>query len=377
MNAEKYISLRREIHADPELSNAEYKTTEKLKSFLESQGLAWISFDGVSTGGYVRIDNGKNKTICFRADIDALPLDEMTGIEFSSQNPGIMHACGHDMHASIAAGLACELNKIKDSLTCNVVIMFQPAEEANPVGGAKPIIDSGFLKKERIDEIYGLHMWPSLPVGEIAVKSGPCMAASDRFRIDVFGNTSHAAEPHRGVDAVMIASQIDLALVNNLKREVSVFDPFVISVGSFQSEGRYNIISGHVILEGTYRTITDATRDYLYKRIPELVGSIAASYGGRAETVIQRGYGVVVNDKFLFKRFSSKAMEILGVKNVHTDIPPSLIAEDFSFFACEAPSLYFHMGCDSNYPLHSNCFLPHEEVLSIAIMLMMSYIQCL
>lgn len=168
-----------------------------------------------------------------RADIDALPLTEKTGLPFASVNPGVMHACGHDMHTAIAAGVACELNRVRDRLNCNLVVLFQPAEESSPIGGARPIVESGFLEAQRIDALYGLHNWPSLPVGEIGVKPGAIMAASDRFHIEIIGRTAHAAEPHLGVDAIMIASKIDCALVQDLRHEVDPFDPISVSIGAF------------------------------------------------------------------------------------------------------------------------------------------------
>lgn len=374
METAKYIALRRDIHRHPELSNQETGTTNRIAAFLKEQDLTLQTFTGLN-GGFVRIETGSKKTVAFRADIDALPLNENTGAEFCSTIPGVMHACGHDMHASIAAGLACELNRIKDRLHCNVVILFQPAEENNPVGGAGPVVETGFLEDQHIEAMYGLHLWPSLPVGVVEVKSGPIMAASDKIMIEVIGKTSHAAEPNLGVDAIMVAAKIESALVCDLKREVDPFEPACISIGSFISEGRYNVVSGRVKLEGTMRTTTEATRAYLKKRIPELVSGIAASYRAKAEVTICEGYGVVNNEKSLTDSFVTSARKTLGDENVLTDIHASLIGEDFYYFTRRVPSLYFHLGCDSLFPLHSNQFLPKEEALETGIKLMLDFFQ--
>ena len=308
-----------------------------------------------------------------RADIDALPLTEHTGAPFSSENAGVMHACGHDMHTAIAAGIACELNRVRERLNCNVVVLFQPAEEANPIGGARPVVEAGFLTDQAIDEIYGLHMWPSLPVGDIELCPGAIMAASDRFRIEVTGTTAHAAEPHLGVDAILMGSEIACALVQKLRREINPFEAVSISIGSFQTTGRYNVVCVRAVLEGTVRTTTEETRAYLHRRIQEIPAQIAASYGGTAKVDLCAGYGVLNNSPQLFQRFTACAQQLLGTEHVHTNIHPSLIGEDFYYFSQNLPSLYFHMGCQAEHPLHNNCFLPKEEVLGVAIDLMTDF----
>ena len=373
IDTSRYLELRRDIHRHPELSNREIETTGRIRRFLMQDGLE-LQTIGDLNGGFVRIDAGKEKTICIRADIDALPLHEQTGAEFASEHEGVMHACGHDMHTAIAAGIACELNKRKDALTCNVVVLFQPAEEANPVGGAQPVVEAGFLKDQKINEMYGLHLWPSLDVGDIALRPGPIMAASDRFEIEILGTTAHAAEPHLGVDAIIMGAEIDCALVQKLRREVNPFEPVSVSIGSFQSFGRYNVVCDRVVLQGTVRTTSEQTREYLHRRIREIPGQIAASYGGSARVELQKGYGVLYNSAELFHHFTQYAKQALGETHVHTEIHPSLIGEDFYVFSQEVPSLYFHLGCQANHPLHNNCFLPKEETLAVGIELVTGFI---
>ncbi len=368
----RYLELRREIHRHPELSDHEVETTRRIRDFLARDGLT-LEPIGNLNGGFVRINQGKERTLCMRADIDALPLTEHTGAPFASEEKGVMHACGHDMHAAIAAGIACELARVKERLNCNVVVLFQPAEEANPIGGARPVVEAGFLAGQGIDEMYGLHVWPSLPVGEIEVRPGPIMAASDRFRIEVRGTAAHAAEPHLGVDAIAIGSEIDCALVQKLRREVDPFEAVSISIGSFQSAGRYNVVCDRVLLEGTVRTTKEETRAYLHRRIQEIPAQIASSYRGEAVVTLHAGYGVLNNAPELFRRFTACAQQLLGTEHVHTDIHPSLIGEDFYYFSQRLPSLYFHVGCQADHPLHSDRFLPKEEALGTAIDLMTDF----
>lgn len=372
IDVSQYLKLRQAIHREPELGYHETETTNKIKKFLEKNGISFSSFPGM-TGGYAYINAGKNKTVALRADIDALPLCEDTGAMFSSEIKGVMHACGHDMHTAIAAGVACELNRCKNQLDCNVLVFFQPAEECSPRGGAQAVIRTGILQNHNVSEIYGLHMWPSLPVGEIQLKPGPIMAASDKFRVQVKGRTAHAAEPHLGVDAISIAAQIDCALVQELRREIDPFDPVSISIGSFQTSGRYNIICDNAILEGTLRTTNENTRTKLHRRIVEMAQQIAKTQGGNAQVVIDRGYNTVINDEFLFEKFTTFAEQKLGTGHVHKKIHSSLIAEDFSYYSSICKTLYFHVGCQADYPLHSNRFLPNEDALKTAIELLTAY----
>lgn len=247
--------LRKDIHCHPELGYTEKHTTDRIEKFLQARGVAFHRFEKL-TGGYTMIDVGAYRTLGFRCDIDALPLTENTGVDFASQKPGIMHACGHNMHTTIGAGLAVALYQNRQYLHCNAAILFQPAEECNPRGGAKPVLETGFLKNLNIAEMYGMHVWPSLPVGTVALRAGTLMGASDHFRIEIRGKKSHAAEPHRGVDAISIATQVYMALVYRLKREVPPFAGSLISIGSFNSAGRYNVICDHVMLEGTIAPLT-------------------------------------------------------------------------------------------------------------------------
>lgn len=371
-NLNEFLELRKSLHRHPELGYAEIVTTENIKNFLARHGVPFTPFEDM-TGGYALIDAGKESSFGFRCDIDALPLSEQTGVEFASQTHGVMHACGHDMHMTIGAALSVQLFRHKDRLSRNVVVLFQPAEECNPRGGAAPVIETGFLQKLNIAEMYGLHVWPSLPVGTVALRPGPLMGASDHFRIEVHGRKSHAAEPHNGVDAILIAAQIYTALVHKLRRELPPFAGSLVSIGTFRSEGRYNVICGHVTLEGTLRSIAAASREHARKRIPELASAIAQMERGSAEVFLDSGYGIVENNKRLYEQFSAYAASLLGNGHVVTDVTPTMIGEDFSAFCASVPSLYFFLGCECPCPLHSGRFLPREECLATAVNLMTNY----
>lgn len=367
---EEIKSHRLWLHTHAETGFDLTETKPYVKSALTEMGYA--VHECGKAGLVTTVGKPGGKVLLLRADMDALPIAEEADVDFACKN-GRMHACGHDMHTAIAAGIACELNRVKDRLNCNILVLFQPAEEANPVGGARPVTEAGFLTDEHIDEMYGLHMWPSLPVGDIELRPGPIMAASDRFRIEVLGTAAHAAEPHLGVDAIVIGSEIDCALVQKLRREVNPFEPVSVSIGSFQTFGRYNVVCDRAVLDGTVRTTSEESRNYLHRRIREIPQQIASLYGGQAKVDIQAGYGVLRNSPELFQRFSTHAARLLGQEHVHTDIHPSLIGEDFYYFSHQVPSLYFHIGCQAEHPLHNDAFLPREEVLGVAIDLMTDY----
>lgn len=367
------IKLRRELHSYPELGYHEYKTTQRLIDYLNRHNVNVYGFKDI-TGAIAYIGNHCKNTVGLRVDIDALPISENTGVEYSSKNKGIMHACGHDIHMSIGAGLAVILNNLKSKLPVNLKIIFQPAEECNPDGGAKALIQRGVLNNPDVSSIIGFHIWPDLKVGEIGVISGPIMASSDKFKIIINGKKSHAAEPHKGVDAIGIALNVINMIQNVIKQEIDPFEPAVVSIGQIASKGRYNIICDYVEIEGTIRTFNDEVRDKIHTRIGEILNGIMTARGGSHELHLERGYDAVVNDTELTKRFIIYASKLLGQQNLKTSIKPSLIGEDFGFFGKYAPCMYFHLGGNSIYPLHSDKFLPDEGCIEVALQLLGSFI---
>lgn len=372
-NLEEWNRLRQQLHQFPEIGYDEVETTARIKKFFEERGIEFLEFENM-TGGAVFIDAGKSETIGFRADMDALPIQEMTGVDFASCKDGVMHACGHDIHMTIAVGLAHTLHQVKDSLSCNVLIFFQPAEECNPHGGSRAVMRQEFFRHHMPAAVYGLHVWPSLPVGEIGIKVGALMGSSDRIFIDIHGKSAHAAEPYKGVDAIAVSSEVVQALLYRLHREIAPFEEAVISIGDIHSTGRYNIICEQVHIEGTIRCVSEETRAYMHKRIEAYVKDIAIMHGASADVTVQKGYSVVNNNKIETERLIHHAEALLGREKIHSDIHTSLIGEDFSFYGQEIPSVFFFLGCQSPYPLHSSRFLPDEGALEQGVRLMTSFL---
>lgn len=371
-NTEEISRLRWQIHQHPELGNEEFVTTDTLCDFFQKHNMAFQRFDGL-TGGYVFIDAGQSSSLCFRADIDALPITEQTEHPYASQHTGKMHACGHDMHTAIAVGVALCLQQIKDQLPYNIMILFQPAEEQNPVGGAKPVIATEVFQKLKVVGIFGLHLWPSLPVGRIGIKPGVQMGSSDKFTLEIHGQSAHAAEPHNGVDAICVAADITNALVCKLRREIGPFTPALLSIGEIQSFGRYNIICDRVKLAGTIRTVDANAREKIIRRIGELSTGIAVSYGATVDLDVTKGYDLVVNHTQQTNDFITIVQRLIGQEQLLTNIEPSLIGEDFSFYSQLMPSTYFFLGCESQFPLHSELFLPDERTMPFAVALMTQF----
>ena len=361
---EEAMQFRREIHQWPELGYKEFETTHRIKQFLNKHDSPCQTFENL-TGIVAYIDNRQARTVGLRVDIDALPLEENTGVAYSSKNPGVMHACGHDMHTSIGAATAIMLNRLKDKIPVNVKIIFQPAEECSPRGGARDLKDLGILQDHELSYLLGFHVWPEYKLGEIGIRPGPMMASSDKFRITVSGTAGHAAQPHKAIDAIIISSEILSAIYKILPRKLDAFKTYVLTVGEMISRGRYNIVSDHVDMMGTLRTLDNDTRTYIQSWLADTVQKLSEVYGAKSELVFDQGYDVVVNDAILSDVFIRYGKKHLGEASVFTSNPPSLIAEDFSVFSNEVPSVYFHLGCGCQHSLHSDKFFASEETLEI------------
>ncbi len=367
----KLLEIRKKLHQNPELSNEEVKTTEIIKCFLEEYGIELHRFNNIN-GGYVFIDCGKDDSIAYRADIDALPVYENTSCDFISNNEGVMHACGHDVHTTIALGLCLTLKEFKDSLDTNFVIIFQPAEENNPRGGAKDVINEGVFEKYSIKEVYGAHCWPKYSVGDVLVKSGVQQAASNKFTVNIKGVNSHAAQPHLGTDAINIAIQFVDFAINKLRREISPNDICVISIGKVESKGRYNVISDNVILEGTIRSSSSKTHQYIFKRLGEYIQFTNSLYKTKSEIYISDGYGCVENESNLVNKFTEFYFNSEKV-NIISDFETSLIAEDFYAYGEITKSMFVFLGCGTEEPLHSSSFLPKDDLISFGVKLFANY----
>ncbi len=362
-------SLQESIHQEPELSNEEYKTREKVKVFLSGTNLE-IRECVTSTGLICDLKVGEGlPTIAFRGDMDALSIDERTDLPYKSTIKNAMHACGHDFHTATLAGLAKALSSISDRLKVNVRFIFQPAEENNPEGGAKRMIEEGALKD--CSAIFGLHVWPELETGEIGLKSGPLFAASDRISIKITGKSAHAAKPEEGTDAVLIAGYLIVALQAPISRMISPFDEAVITIGHMEGGIRHNILAEKAELHGTVRNTSSLIREKLKTQIKNIVKGTAEMFGGCGELDYSDGFPVLENNRELFE-FVSKELKDLSspeIKGVELN-KSSMVAEDFSFYANEIPAFFLLLGCSapgteksSVYPLHNSLFRADQQCI--------------
>lgn len=351
----KVIEWRRDIHQNPELSNREFKTAEKIAVHLKSLGMEVQT--GVAHTGVVGILKGKKpgKVVALRADIDALPVTERNDLayrsnvtsEFLGEKVGVMHACGHDTHTAILMGVAEVLSKNKDKIKGTVKFIFQPAEEGPPPGeegGALLMVKEGVLKNPDVDAIFGLHINSQTPVGVIRYKSGGTMAAAQRFVISVKGKQSHGSQPWSGVDPILISAKIIDGLQTIISRESELTkEAAVITVGKITSGVRFNIIPESAEMIGTIRTLDYDMQDKISRRMKEMVPAIAKAYGGDASIEITSSTAITYNDPELVDQMLPTMRRVAGQENIQTQNAVTG-AEDFSYFQEKVPGFYFFLG---------------------------------
>lgn len=376
----KVVAWRRDIHANPELGNREFRTAALVAEHLEALGMEVRT--GVAHTGVVGVlRGGDGPVVALRADMDALPVTEQVDLPFAStvtteyngEEVGVMHACGHDNHVAILMGVAEVLAGLGDKLPGTVKFLFQPAEEGAPEGeegGADLMLDEGAFDKPTPEAVFGLHVFP-MPVGVIASRPEGIMASSDRFEITVKGKQTHGAMPWLGIDPVVTASQIVLGLQTIPSRQLdATLTPSVVSVGRIEGGVRNNIIPGKVELEGTIRTFDAATRSDIHQRVATTAEQIAASAGASAEVSVDLGYPVTRNDKALYRRMAPTLERVAGPGFV--EAPRVTGAEDFSYFAEEIPGLFFFLGVAPEdpalvHPNHSPRFYADERALPLGV----------
>ena len=343
---------RRDLHAHPELLYDVHRTAasvaEKLKSFGCDEVATGIGRTGVV--GVIRgRKGGSGKTIGLRADMDALPIEEATGLSYKSTEPGKMHACGHDGHTAMLLGAARYLAETRN-FAGSAVVIFQPAEEGG--AGGKAMIDDGLMERFGIGEVYGMHNYPGMPVGEFGIRPGPTMAAADMVTIDIEGVGSHAARPHKGVDAVLVGAQIINNIQGIVARNVDPVKAAVVSICMFQAGNTDNVLPQTVRLRGTARSFDAGVRDLLEKRLQEVVEGTAMAHGAKAKLTYKRSYPVLSNHPRETDFAASVAKEIAGAERVNTDLPPMMGAEDFSFMLLERPGAFIWLGNGESAGLH-------------------------
>jgi amidohydrolase len=342
-NFQSIVALRRQIHAHPELSFKEFKTAALISDFLTSTGI--LHQTGVATTGVVGLIQGKNpeiKITALRADMDALPISEKNKIPYKSKYPGVMHACGHDVHTASLLGAAKILYDVRDQFEGTVKIIFQPSEEEYP-GGAKVMIEEGVLENPAPSTIFGQHVFPELDVGKVGMKTGKFMASTDEIYLTVKGRGGHGAIPHKNIDPVLIAAHIVTALQQIVSRNSNPAMPSVLSIGRFIANGHTNIIPDEVRLAGIIRTFDEDWRREMKQKLTTIARGVAKSMGGSCHVKIEQGYPTLVNDDLLTQRAMSHAVEFLGKENV-VELDLRTTAEDFAYFAQKIPGCFYRLG---------------------------------
>ena len=339
---------RRYIHMHPELSFREYNTSSFIQKKLDEMGVKYVS--GIAENGicaYIygnkNIESESMKSILIRADMDALPIDEVSDKPYKSQNKNVMHACGHDAHVAVLLGVCKVLNNFKDKFGGVVKAVFQPGEETS--GGALPMIEEGVLENPHTDVCVALHCDSDLDCGTIRVKPGSLYASPDDFRITVKGKGGHGAEPHNCIDPIMISASIIQALNNLISRETDPFDNAVISVGSIHGGSATNIIPDSVEIQGTARSLTNEVRSFLKRRIGETAEGICKTFGAECEYEYTELFPPLINDEKLAEDVYDSACRSIGKDKCVWGGAPTMAGEDFSYFSQNRPSVLFKLGC--------------------------------
>ncbi|MDY4213255.1 MAG: M20 family metallopeptidase [Eubacteriales bacterium] len=376
------IENRRYIHMHPELSFREYNTSSFIQKKLDEMGIKYVS--GIAENGICAyIYGNKNiefesmKSILIRADMDALPIDEVSDKPYKSQNKNVMHACGHDAHVAVLLGVCKVLNNFKDKFGGVVKAVFQPGEETS--GGALPMIEEGVLENPHTDVCVALHCDSDLDCGTIRVKPGSLYASPDDFRITVKGKGGHGAEPHNCIDPIMISASIIQALNNLISRETDPFDNAVISVGSIHGGSATNIIPDSVEIQGTARSLTNEVRGFLKKRIGETAEGICKTFGAECEYEYTELFPPLINDEKLAEDVYDSACRSIGKDKCVWGGAPTMAGEDFSYFSQNRPSVLFKLGCRNKSlgivsPIHHSSFDIDENCLKTGVKVFVGFV---
>lgn len=371
---DQVIEQRRHLHAHPELSYKEYNTVKYVAQQLRSLGIEPVEgIGGTGLIAEIRGNHPGSKTIALRADMDALPIQEANEVPYKSKHPGIMHACGHDVHTSSLLGTARILHEIRDEFQGTVRLLFQPGEEKNP-GGASYMIRDGALENPRPAGIIGQHVLPTLPVGKIGFREGMYMASADEIYLKVIGKGGHGAAPDLAIDPVVIASHIIVALQQVISRNANPRQPTVLTFGKISGEGATNIIPNEVNIAGTFRAMNEEWRESALGKIKKMAESIAEGMGGKCEVDISRGYPYLENNPELTRSIRRAAADYVGQENV-VDIDITLGAEDFAYYSHVVPASFYRLGTRNEARgivsyVHTPTFDIDEDALKISTGLM-------
>ncbi len=363
----RLIEIRRHIHSHPELSGQEYKTAAYVAGVLSSCGMAVQESVGKTGVIGELIGRTDDRLVAIRTDMDALPITELTRLEFASRQPGVMHACGHDVHTTVGLGTAMVLSQLGELLPGNVRFLFQPAEET--AHGAGWMVEDGAMND--VSAIFSLHVFPSIPAGSVGIRYGALTAAADDLEIIIMGESGHGARPHEAVDAIWIAAQVITNLQQAISRTQNPLRPMVLTIGQISGGRAPNVIADQVRLTGTVRSLHPETHANLPDWIEKIVSNICNTYGARYEMKYRRGVPSVQNDLALTQLLEAAAKEAWGNDRIQILPEPSLGAEDFSMYLQYAPGTMFRLGVgfrdQQNYPLHHPKFDVDETAIITGI----------
>jgi len=367
------VGYRQHLHANPELSYHEFETAAFVKEKLTQWGIEFTSCANTGVVALLKGDLPSDQVIALRGDMDALPITEVSDKPYASKNPGVMHACGHDVHTSSLLGTAYILNQLKSEFAGTIKFIFQPAEELLP-GGASIMIKEGVLENPKPNYIIGQHVMPLIDAGKVGFRSGIYMASTDELYVTVTGKGGHGAQPHQNIDPVVIASHIIIALQQIVSRNADPRIPSVLSFGKVTANGATNIIPNEVKIEGTFRTLDEEWRAEAHRRMKKMAEGIAESMGGSCDFDIHKGYPFLINEEKLTANAKSFAEDFLGKENV-VDLDIWMAAEDFSFYSQITDACFYRLGTgnaakDTQYSVHTPKFDIDEDALQISTGLM-------
>lgn len=366
--APRLIEIRRHIHAHPELSGQEYQTAAYVAGVLSSCGIQVQEAVG-KTGvvGNLQGNGSDRRILAIRTDMDALPIQERTSLDFASRKPGIMHACGHDMHTTVGLGVAMVLSQLAEHLPGNLRFLFQPAEEI--AQGASWMVRDGVMRD--VNAIFGIHVFPSIPARSVGIRYGALTAAADDLEIFIQGESGHGARPHEAIDAIWIASQIVTTLQQAICRTQNPLRPIVLTIGQISGGRAPNVIADQVRMAGTVRSLHPETHANLPQWVEKIVANICQAYGAKYEVNYRRGVPSVQNDLVLTQILEKASREAWGNEQVQILTEPSLGAEDFSLYLEHAPGSMFRLGVGYpervNYPLHHPEFEINESAITTGV----------
>ncbi len=367
------ITHRRFLHSNPELSFQEYQTSAYVKAYLDELGISWESMADTGVVGLIRGEKPSDAVVALRADMDALPITEANDVSYKSKNPGVMHACGHDVHTSSLLGTAKILQSLRSEFGGTVKLIFQPAEEKLP-GGASIMIREGVLENPAPDAVIGQHVMPLIDAGKIGIRSGKYMASTDELYVTVKGKGGHGAQPQQNIDPVLIAAHIIVALQQVVSRIADPKLPTVLSFGKVIANGATNVIPDEVYMEGTFRTLDETWRAEAHKRMKKIAEGIAESMGGSCEFNVMNGYPFLVNEEKLTALVREYAEDYLGKENV-LDLDIWMAAEDFAYYSQAADACFYRLGIRNEErgitsSVHTSTFDIDENALGVSTGLM-------